>query len=320
MKVFALTFGGSDSASTHYRLLQYRDHFLESGVEFSFAPTAEFSDYPSLAEYDTVILQKTLLSGRKLRLIRKYSKRLVYDADDRIWMRPGKPYSWLTQIRLAQRLKATANTADICLAANRVIAQDLEEAGAQTAVVPMALDGNTWNPGARSESPLRIGWAGAPKNLKSLELIRPAIARVLRRFSQATLVVYCGERPSLKGIDFDHVPWREGGEAEAIRQFHIGLLPLPNDPFAQGKSPIKSLQYFASGVATIASPVGATLEIVTPDRTGLLASSLGDWERQLIHLVEDASRRTEIGAAGRSEFESRFEAKAVYQQLLTHLR
>jgi glycosyltransferase involved in cell wall biosynthesis len=320
MKVFALTFGGSDSASTHYRLLQYREHFAESGIDFTFTPAAEFTDYSRLVKYDIVILQKTLLSGRKLRLIRRYSKRLIYDADDRIWMRPGKPHSWFTRVRLARRLKAIASHADICLAANGVIARDMEDAGARTAVVPMALDGKSWQPGIRSQAPVRIGWAGAPKNLTSLELIRPVIDRVLSQFKQARLIVYCGERPTLKGIDFDHIPWREGGEAEAIGQFHIGLLPLPNDPFAQGKSPIKSLQYFASGVATIASPVGATLEIVSPERTGLLAASLGEWEQHLTHLVENSARRAEIGAAGRSEFEQRFEANTVYQQLLGHLR
>ena len=66
-----------------------------------------------------------------MRAIRRESRMLIYDADDRIWTRPGKPYGWFTQTKVNHRLKSITKAADLCLAANGVIAGDLAASGAR---------------------------------------------------------------------------------------------------------------------------------------------------------------------------------------------
>ena len=177
MRLFALTFGGPESASTQYRLLQYADLFAAAGIEFGYAPVAGFSDFASLAKADVVVLQKTLVSGSKFRRIRQHARRLVYDADDLIWLSPTKEHHWWTQWRIELRQRRIAQKVDTCIAANEVIAADLRVRGAMPIVIPMALDGAQWTDAAKPAAPVTVGWSGSPKNLPFLRAILPRCAR-----------------------------------------------------------------------------------------------------------------------------------------------
>ena len=90
MKVFALTFGDENCPSTNYRLIQFKKLLINDGIELDHEIAKSFKDFKKLSGYDLVILQKTILSSFKIRRIAKYAKRLIYDADDRIWLRPSK--------------------------------------------------------------------------------------------------------------------------------------------------------------------------------------------------------------------------------------
>jgi glycosyltransferase involved in cell wall biosynthesis len=91
-----------------------------------------------------------------------------------------------------------------------------------------------------------------------------------------------------------------------VRTFDIGLLPLPDDPFAAAKSPIKGLQYMASGVATIASPRAAVREMFAHGETARFASTMDEWAEAIVALVQVRDRRRKLSAAARKRFETSF--------------
>ncbi len=315
MKLLILTFGGPDTASTKFRILQYRDLFKSAGIELYCVPAKEFRDFNKLQDYDTVLLQKTLLPVLRLRQIRLGSKRLIYDSDDLIWLSPRKKHSLITRLRIRVRLRALARFTDLCIAANGVIAGELAAYGAATAVVPMSLDGCIWQDVHRSGSLLTIGWSGAPKNLVFVRQILPELINVQRRFPEVRWIFHSGEDPQFKGLRYIYLPFVPDREHEAVRQFDIGLLPLPDDPFVRGKSPIKSLQYFASRVAVAGSPIGATCEILEDGKNALWVRNMEQWVDVLTTLISDNKKRSRIAAAARLSFESKFDLPIVFEQL-----
>src|SRR6185295_11084066 len=108
-----------------------------------------------------------------------------------------------------------------------------------------------------ADETVRVGWSGGRVNLRYLEEIEPALSGVQAELPQVEFVVHCGQQPAFYyGLQYTHIPYVTGEESAVVRDFDIGLAPLPNDAFAAAKSPIKCIQYMASGVAAIVSPVG----------------------------------------------------------------
>jgi len=322
VKVFALTFGDPDTPSTHFRIHQYVEALRARGVEIDHAIAKGFAEFERLEEYDLVLWQKTLLSTSIVRRVRKHARALVYDADDRIWMRPGKDYDLLTRTRIRRRLKAIVGAADLCIAANEVIASDMRGAGAaRVEVLPMSIDTNTWNTDGRAPAgdTVTIGWSGAPHNLPFLDPLVPALQQVLESCPQARLAIHCGKAPSLGGLEFTHHPFVPGEEPRSVRTFDIGLLPLPNDAFVAGKSPIKSLQYFACGATVVGQDVGATAELLQHDVTGLTVGEDRTWENNLRRLVDDPDLRERLALGGQELVQRRHTMDAVVNRYVTLL-
>lgn len=287
-----------------YRFVQFTEPLREQGIHLSILHAKGFRDFDSLRHYDLVIVQKRLASAGWVHRVRKGARRLIYDADDAIWESHTHKHSWWTQIRINHRLRRIAGAADVCTVANEVLAEALRPLARGVQIIPMALDEEEWRPATeRKAGPLRIGWSGAPANLVYLAELSGALSRVQRLRPGVEIIVYCGAAPAwTTPVEAQWVPYEPGTEAEVVRSFDIGLLPLPNNSFAAGKSPIKALQYGACAVPCIASPVGASTEIVRDGITGLSATTADDWEDALLKLIDNATLRRQLGEAARQEF------------------
>ena len=318
MRVLALTFGDSATASSHYRIFQYVPHFERFGIELHAHPAAAFDEWENVRNYDAVIVQKKLLPVRRVRWLRRHARRLIFDVDDAVWFPHGKPHHWFTRWRGRRRLNAIAQAADLCIVPNQVLGDHLSALNATVALLPMALDGRQWP--ARSAPDgvgptIRIGWAGNPVNLCYLEAIEPILTEALKSDPESQFVVFSGERPRFKSLPCEFSPYGPGRESEVIRSFDIGLLPLPENEFANAKSPIKGLQYMASAVPCVASATAATREMFGPDATGFLVRTPAEWATALTRLTRDATLRRTAGERAREEFDRRYEIGRTAEKL-----
>jgi glycosyltransferase involved in cell wall biosynthesis len=308
MRVLCLTFGDATTASTFYRVHQYKVPLADRDIHLEAVPARQFCDWNSIQTFDAVLVQKSLLSVSRVRQLRRAARRLLYDVDDAIWHPQGKPHFLFTRIRQSLRLRAIAQAADQCLAANGVLAAHLKRFTPRVAVLPMALDGAIWKP-RHSPAPgqlLRIGWSGHPVNLRYLESIESALLQVQREFQGLEFAIFSGQPPRFRELEFVHLPFAPGKEPEIIQSFDIGLLPLPDDMFSAGKSPIKGLQYLACGTGVVLSPADGAKEMFAHGLTGLFAANVEEWSKQLRLLIEQPQMRAAMGAKARGSFEDKF--------------
>ena len=309
LRVLALTFGEADQGSSHYRIYEFIEPLRAHGIELTACPAKRFAQWGELGAYDAVIIQKRLFPVGKIRRLRRRARRLVYDIDDAIWQPHGKcAHFWYTNWRTRLRLKTTVTRADLCLAANPVLARHLAQWSANVAVHPMALSEIRWRPRvpAADFKPLRVGWAGSPVNLFYLEALEPSLTLVQREHPEVEFAVFCGQCPGFHELKFDYIPYQAGMEPEVIRRFDLGLLPLEASAFAEAKSPIKALQYMACGLPAVVSPVGATRQLFRAGETGLFASTPVEWTQALRLLLRDEDLRRELGREARREFEANY--------------
>ena len=97
-------------------------------------------------------------------------------------------------------------------------------------------------------------------------------------------------------------------------------MPLTEDPWTLGKGGYKLLQYMASGLPVVASPVGINAEIVVDGVTGYLAGTDEEWEEKLLALAADAELRSRMGREGRERVEAEYSLASQQGKFLKLIR
>ncbi len=241
MRILAITVGAPTAGSTRFRLMQYQPLLAQKGIELEMVEAAHLNDatLDRIASADLVINQKCLLNSSWVKRIRKAARCLVFDFDDAIYTRPGKPYSFITRWRVNHRLKKWLSCSDLVITANEFLKNYAQSRAKRVEVIPMALDLTLFTPHSKPRTdPFTIGWAGAPNNLHHLERLDPLLQGVLDRFPKVQLTVFSGARPNLK-CPFSYVNFTPNGEAEFIQKLDITSFPCRMRSILAGSLPLK---------------------------------------------------------------------------------
>ena len=297
MKIFAVTVSG---ASTFFRFTQYKPALEEAGFTFG-------------EDADITLIQKQLLPLSQQKKIRKQAKRLFFDFDDAIWTRPVKPYSWITQLRIKSRLHYWLRKADVVMCSSSFLASYAAKF-CTAHVIPLALDTDLWKPLEKKNTPVRIGWAGAPHNLHHLERLDALLGQI----PDIELHVFSGKRPHMN-MPYTYYPYEEITQIPFIQNLDIGLLPLSNEEFSLGKSPIKAIQYIACGVPVIGNVYGATEAILKNDFS-IAVESEKEWIEALKKLASDPLLRQSMAVKARAFALQHHSFKSALNQLLKLLK
>ncbi|XGA79197.1 glycosyltransferase family 1 protein [Halomonas sp. CH40] len=127
-----------------------------------------------------------------------------------------------------------------------------------------------------SQTPWRIGFYGTRAHLGDLEHIAPGLENIQQQREDTALEVMLGQYTpkalrELPGVATpEPLPWPAFRRYQASHQVHIGLAPLLDSPFNQGKSFIKFLDIAAMGGVGIYSKRYPYTEIVRHAENGLL--------------------------------------------------
>ena len=254
----------------------------------------------AVAAADLLVLAKMNLGFGEPRRLRRLARRLALDLDDAIYLRqprrPGGPPD-VSCIRLA-RFGRTCEVCDLVTAGNERLAAMAGRWTRRVAVVPTTVELPAAPPRADGRHGRTLVWIGLPQNLPYLDLVRPALARLARRYPDLRLRVVCSQWPDWPEVPIERVAWSAATEAESLATAGIGLMPLSDDAWTRGKCSFKLLQYMAQGLPCVASPVGTNVEVVRDGVTGFLAATVDEWEAGLGRLLADAGLRRAMGVAG----------------------
>jgi len=335
MQVLALTRYGSLGSSSRVRFYQYLPSLAASGLEIRVAPLLG-NDYvrnlysgkrqpvfPVLLAYIRRVA--SLLAGRHFDLLwvekelfpwipyRVESLLLgrripcVVDYDDAVFHRYDRHKSPLVRALLGKKIDTLMRRAKTVVAGNQYLADRASSAGAtKIEYLPSVVDTDRYTTRQKTAEQFRIGWIGSPVTAPFLGLIRDALEETARKTGARLVLVGAGDRDPLPGVGKELHPWSEDSEVAHIQSFNVGIMPLPDRTFEQGKCGYKLIQYMACGLPVIASPVGANKRIVEQGTTGFLASNTTEWVEALVKLYKDADMRAALGKAGRRKVEREY--------------
>ena len=327
LRILALTKYGPLAASTRQRFMQYEPWLTAAGMTLEVSPLLDddylrerFAGHPitksrtirsylqriatllAADQYDVLWINYELfpyLPGRFDRLVVPSGVPVVFDIDDAMFHSYDLHRSALVRRALGRKLEPLVRRSVTALCGNAYLADWARRWCTDVRVVPTVVDITTYVPGKRVPETLPvIGWIGSPSTFDYVVPHLPLLERLVADGRARVTVVGSG-RAAGRYSGIDHVDWTEAGEIAAIQAMDVGIMPLPDTPWARGKCGYKLIQYMACGLPVVASPVGVNSEIVGPGVNGLLAAGPADWANAFDALLASSELRRGYGAAGR---------------------
>ncbi|MBU0545041.1 MAG: glycosyltransferase family 4 protein [Proteobacteria bacterium] len=312
MNMLALFSRDLGKGSSKYRLAQYIEYFKTRELNVKLVNRDDINKalIKEVRHFDILLNQRYLFDYSLARRLIENSKRVIFDFDDAIYTRPGKPYSLIAGIRVRTRMNLWLKKSDVVTTSSNFLLKYAQKYSDSVKVVPMSLDLDLWKPSEKiSDNSITIGWAGAPVNINLIERIDEILSQLLIKYPFIRLAIFSGQKPELS-CPFEYHPFQHGMEPAFIRDIDIGLLPLNDDEFYKGKSPIKAIQYIACGIPVVGNVIGATGEILTSENS-ITVSDRKEWFDALETLVLRRDLLKSMGIAGRRQAEKKFNFKTV---------
>lgn len=346
--VLALAKYGPRAASTRQRLLQFVPFLAESGMSVDLRPLLDdtylaglmrgqraslagvaqayfrrLADLAATRDHDLLWVQYELFPYLPIIdgvLARLANRPIIYDIDDAIFHMYDAHSSSVVRHLLGGKLRPLVSRAALCLCGNDYLAHYITAAGGRAVVVPTVVDTDQVSPAAaHADGPVTVGWIGSPSTWRYVEPLLPVLLPLMARLGARFRVVGAG--PAARGIaGIDAVDWAETREVADLQAMDIGLMPLPDEPWARGKCGYKLIQYMACGLPGIASPVGVNSFIVDDRVDGFLARTEADWVDALTLLAGDPALRARMGQKGRAKVVQRYSLRSQQPVVLDALR
>ena len=251
-------------------------------------------------------------------------KKIIYDFDDAIWLTDKTSEGKFEKIiRWRSKVKSICKWSYKVSVGNEYLSSFALAHNKNVIINPTTLDTLLHQPLPKikdDKQTVKIGWTGSRSTLKYLKEIESALLALENTLPQVSFLVIADEKPDLKLKRLQFLPWNKQTEIEDLNQIDIGVMPLPSDPWTQGKCGFKALQYFALGKPAVVSPVAINKDIVTPKINGYWASSQQEWIDALTTLVKNKHLREELGAKGIETIHKKFSVLANQENFLRFFR
>ncbi|HEV8434030.1 MAG TPA: glycosyltransferase family 4 protein [Thermoanaerobaculia bacterium] len=337
IRVLALASYPVEAASSRYRIVQFIEPLARRGIDVTFSPFLDaplfdalykpgklFRRLPRLflrtaarlgavvaaTRADVVFVQRdAMLFGPPViewLIARVLRKRMIVDLDDANWIAyPSPVYG-----RLATWLKWPSKTDRLIGWADAVTCGSPNIAGyANGILVPTVVDTKRFHPAPHRDTAIpTVGWVGTHSTYAYLQRLLPLFERLASEVPFRLRIVGSGRaKIEVRGVDVEMQPWSLAREVEDFQALDVGVYPIADDAWSAGKAGFKAVQYMATGVPFVMSPVGVCASMGIEGRTHLLARSDDEWHDALLRLIRDVELRESLSKEGRVFAEAHYD-------------
>lgn len=329
--------------SQRFRFEQYFEKLAEAGFEFEVKPFLDeramiylydsgnfirkvwkvkigllkrFFQLFGLGKYDYVFIHREAAAiGPPIYewLISKvFRKKIIFDFDDAIWLKNTS--STNSVISLFKRYR---NAENVCAWAwkvscgNDYLANHARTFNQNVIVNPTTIDTENLHNRVRQfvDGKITIGWTGTHSTIKYLDSLVPILQKLETQFDFNFLVI-ADRQPDfqLKSLQFHS--WNKQTEIDDLLKMDVGIMPLEDDKWANGKCGFKALQYMALGIPAIVSPVGVNTKIVDYGSNGWICNTPEEWEQTLKQILQKQLELKSFSTAARTKIQTHYSVKS----------
>lgn len=308
-------------------LFYSKGHFAKKVFILFKSVLIRIKDWLNFKKFDIIFIQREAsFLGTSFFEKRAYrsSATVIFDFDDSIWMAdtsPGnKKWEW---IKKPEKFFTNIVSAHGVIAGNDYLANKARPFNKNTTVIPTTIDTQVHipKPELRNKGTVCIGWSGSISTVKHFEMLVPVLVKLKNKFGPVIKLKLLGDVYYKNSkLEVEAIAWSEKTEVNELNTFDIGIMPLPDDEWAQGKCGLKGLSYMACGIPTIMSPVGVNKQIISHENNGFLAGTEEEWFNCLCQLIENSELRKQMGNEGRKTVFDKFSVEANKNKYLDVLK
>ncbi|MCK4998020.1 MAG: glycosyltransferase family 4 protein [Anaerohalosphaera sp.] len=313
-----------ERASFRQRIGVYLDLMARDGIQCEVAvlPKGMFARaklFKRAAEFDCVFLHKKLLNIADAWLLRKYARRIIFNYDDAIMFSYKNPER-KSRSRLVP-FGRTVRLSDMSLVGSEYLADRGRPFSNNIKVLSLGLNVSEYfiEGISRDDDKIRLVWVGSESTLGYLEDIKPALEKIGQKFTNVVLRIVGDTFFDLDNMPVEKLKWQKNKLGDYLTSSDIGLAPLPDNNFTQGKCSFKVLEYSSAQLPVVASPVGTNGEHVVDGQTGFIVSNEQQWVGKISQLIEDDDLRRQMGKDGRVHAQ-KHDVSVIGQQLCSIIK
>jgi glycosyltransferase involved in cell wall biosynthesis len=256
------------------------------------------------------------MCGADLKNLRQIAHSLVLDIDDPVHLSSSNFLNF--SLGRWWRFRSTAQACAAILAASSGLVTEARAFNPNVHFVPLCADPDAYAMAARPRqagSPLRLLWIGSKSTFKYLQGVRTHLEAIGKACANVELTVVGHSQLQLKNMVVHNVAWSAEADRAALDACHVGLVPLWNDRWTRSKAALKPLQYLASGIPFLGSPVGVLKDIAEGGRNAILADQPEQWAEAVRLLEFDEALRQRMGESGVEFVKQKHSAEVLAQKI-----
>ena len=140
-------------------------------------------------------------------------------------------------------------------------------------------------------------WVGTPSTCHYLKEISKPLNDLVNNVGMEIYVIG-GKKELIGNLKCKIIEWNEHMYIRDISQFHVGIMPLQNSVWEEGKCGFKILQYMGLKIPVVASPFGVNKNIIKDGVNGLIANNNDEWYNKILLLSKNKNLYKKFSAEG----------------------
>ena len=342
MRVLFFTIFPEINAGSRYRVHKYLTYLKKENIEYIVCPPmsntlfqylyqtnslikkilfylitylTRIKDLIKVSKYDIIFIHQGLcyLGPPILEyLVIKLNPYVIYDIDDANFTKPHFSSGLGVRYYDKNRVGKICRWSRQVIASVEYIKQYVETFNSNVVVIPTSIDSTRYtlkNYSQRQNGPIIIGWVGTSSGLSYVRDLEDVFQELSKSY-KIKLKIISSEPIKMRGVEIVNCKWTLENEINDLQSLEIGIMPLHDTAFEQGKGGFKLIQYMGVGVPVVCSPVGINNEIVADGTNGYLADTNDDWFKKLSLLIENETLRERLGKKGRESIKDKFTVEA----------
>lgn len=228
-------------------------------------------------------------------------KNIIYDFDDAIWLNnTSDTNQFISRIKRHSKVASICRWSSMITCGNHFLMDFAKQHNSNVVYMPTTIDTQITHNQIKQhkDGDVTIGWTGTHSTIKYLYAIEDVLFK-LQQDLNFKFIVISDQKPLFKKLKITFISWNKEEEIVDLLNLDIGIMPLIDNEWANGKCGFKALQYMALEIPCIISPVGVNTAIIEHGVNGYLANNKDEWKDYLTKMIHSKELRTQFGKAGK---------------------